>query len=82
MIRHIAKGALALMLFGSVTLLGTPTFAVEPDVDSSAGPELPAPRTADPDFQQDDQAGAVIDPETEGANPSIAPDVPSGPINE
>jgi hypothetical protein len=76
MIRHIAKGALALTLFGTVALLGTPTFAVEPDVDSSAGPELPAPRTADPDFQQDDQAGAVIDPETEGANPSIAPDVP------
>jgi hypothetical protein len=69
MIKSIIRGALAL------TLLGTPTFAVEPDVDSSAGPELPAPRTADPDFQQDDQAGAVIDPETEGANPSLAPDV-------
>ncbi len=83
---RIARGALALTLFGSVALLGTPTFAVEPDVDSPAGPELPAPRTANPDFQQDDQAGAVIDPETEGANPSFAPDVviiePSAPIDE
>jgi hypothetical protein len=76
MIKSIIRGALALTLLGSVTLFGTPTFAVEPDVDSSAGPELPAPRTADPDFQQDDQAGAVIDPETEGANPSVAPTVP------
>ena len=55
-------------------------------MDSSAGPELPAPRIADPDFQQDDQAGAVIDPETEGANPGVAPDVviiePAAPIEE
>ena len=33
------------------------------------GPELPAPRTDRPDFQQDDQSGAVTDPETEGADP-------------
>jgi hypothetical protein len=72
-----AKGAVALVLFGSVVLLGTPTFAVEPDVDSPAGPELPAPRTDRPDFQQDDQAGAVIDPETEGADPG-----PAAPIDE
>jgi hypothetical protein len=86
MITRITRGALALTLLGSVALLGTPTFAVEPDVDSPAGPELPAPRTADPDFQQDDQAGAVIDPETEGANSGVAPDViivePSDPANE
>ena len=86
MIARIKKSALALAVLGSVALLGTPTFAVEPDVDSAAGPELPAPRTADPDFQQDDQAGAVIDPETEGANPSFARDVviiePSGPMND
>jgi hypothetical protein len=44
--------------------------AVEPDVDSPAGPELPAPRTDRPDFQQDDQAGAVTDPEVEGADPT------------
>ena len=86
MITRIAKGALALMLFSSVALLGTPTFAVEPDVDSPAGPELPAPRTDRPDFQQDDQSGAVIDPQTEGADPGVAPDVvvvePSAPIDE
>ena len=86
MIARIASGTFALTLLGSVTLLGTPTFAIEPDVDSSAGPELPAPRTADPDFQQDDQSGAVIDPETEGANPGVAPDVviiePAVPVDE
>ena len=65
MITRIARDALALTLLGSVALLGTPTFAVEPDVDSPAGPELPAPRTDRPDFQQDDQSGAVIDPQTE-----------------
>jgi hypothetical protein len=57
MITRIAKGALALPLLGSVALLGTPTFATEPDVDSPGGPELPAPRTDRPDFQQDDQSG-------------------------
>jgi hypothetical protein len=60
----------ALALFGSSALLPSPSFAVEPDVDSPAGPELPAPRTDRPDFQQDDQAGAIIDPETEGADPT------------
>ncbi len=86
MITRIARGALALTLLGSLTLLGTPTFAIEPDVDSPAGPELPAPRTDRPDFQQDDQAGAVIDPATEGANPGVAPDVviiePAVPVDE
>lgn len=57
-----------LALLGIVTLT-TPSFAVEPDTDSPAGPELPAPRTDRPDFQQDDQSGAVIDPQTEGADP-------------
>jgi hypothetical protein len=82
----IIRGVLAMMLLGSVTLLGTPTNAAEPDVDSPAGPELPAPRTDRPDFQQDDQSGAVIDPQTEGADPGYAPDVvvvpPSAPIDE
>jgi hypothetical protein len=41
----------------------------EPDVDSPAGPQLAAP-TARPDFQQDDQAGAAMNPQAEGANPS------------
>ena len=61
---------LALALFGSAAFLSIPAFAVEPDVDSPAGPELPAPRTDRPDFQQDDQTGAVIDPREEGADPS------------
>ena len=43
--------------------LATPTFAVEPDVDSPEGPELPAPR---PDFQFDDQAGAPRERDIEG----------------
>jgi hypothetical protein len=61
--------ALALALLGSTAFLTTPSFAIEPDVDSPAGPELPAPRTDRPDFQQDDQAGAVVDPQVEGADP-------------
>jgi hypothetical protein len=85
----IRTAALAFTLVSSVTLLGTPSFAVEPDTDSPAGPELPAPRTDRPDFQQDDQSGAVIDPQTEGADPSppsayVEPDVvipePAAPI--
>jgi hypothetical protein len=70
----IGKGALALMLVGGLGLSSTPSLAVEPDVDSPAGPELPAPRTDRPDFQQDDQTGAVLDPEAEGADPT-PPDV-------
>jgi hypothetical protein len=62
----------------ALTLTGG--LAFEPDVDSSAGPQLPAPRTSDPDFQQDDQAGALIDPEVEGANPTrprvVVPEAP------
>jgi len=74
------RAALAVTLIGSVTCLGTPSFAVEPDTDSPAGPELPAPRTDRPDFQQDDQAGAAINPQAEGADPRppsayVAPDV-------
>src|SRR5262245_2583794 len=63
-------GMLALALVGSVAFLPAPSFAVEPDVGSPAGPELPAPRINRPDFQQDDQAGAVIDPRAEGADPT------------
>jgi hypothetical protein len=85
----IRTAALVFTLATSVTLLGTPSFAVEPDTDSPAGPELPAPRTDRPDFQQDDQAGAAIDPQAEGADPRppsayIEPDVvitePAAPI--
>ena len=72
------RGVVGLMVLGSVVLLGTPTLAVEPDVDSHAGPELPAPRT--------DHAGAVLDPVNEGANPGFAPDVvinePATPLED
>lgn len=68
------RGAIGLMVLGSV-LLGTPVLAIEPDVDSFAGPELPALHT--------DQ-GAILDPENVGADPSVAPDVvinePATPI--
>jgi hypothetical protein len=66
MIIRTARGAVGLMVLGSVVLLGTPGLAVE----------LPALRTA--------QAGAVLDPEDLGADPSVAPDVvinePATPI--
>jgi hypothetical protein len=74
----------SVLIVASVALLATPAFAVEPDVDSPAGPELPAPRTDRPDFQQDDQSGAILDPQTEGADPGVVPDVvivePAAPI--
>ena len=58
------------LFFASVALLATPALAVEPDVDSPAGPELPAPRTDRPDFQLEDQTGAPLDPMLEGADPT------------
>lgn len=70
----IGKGALALTLVGGLAFFAEPSWAVESDVDSTAGPQLPAPRTSDPDFQQDDQPGALLNPEVEGANPT-RPDV-------
>jgi len=48
---------LALAILGSGALFAVPSQAVEPDVDSPAGPQLPSPRHH-PDFQVDDQAGA------------------------
>jgi hypothetical protein len=71
----IKHSAIALVLIGGAAV-STPTFAVEPDVDSPAGPELPAPRTDRPDYQQDDQPGAAINPEDEGADPNSGPAVP------
>jgi hypothetical protein len=68
------------LIFASVALLATPTVAVEPDVDSPAGPELPAPRSDRPDFQLDDQTGAPLDPMAEGADPS--PPAPEAMIVE
>lgn len=67
-----ARGVVGLMVLGSVVLLGTPTLAVEPGLDSPAGPELPA--------------GAVLDPVNEGADPGFAPDVvinePATPLED
>ena len=71
MTRPITRSAVALMLLGSVVLLGTPSFAAEPDVDSPAGPELPAPH--------------IDRSDSDGADPSVATDVvilePAAPIN-
>jgi hypothetical protein len=68
--KTIRNIALTLALLGNAAFIATPSFAVEPDTDSPAGPELPAPRTDRPDFQQDNQPGALLDPEAEGADPS------------
>ena len=75
----LRTSTLALAFLGSAAFLTPPCFAVEPDVDSPAGAELPAPRTDRPDFQQDDQSGAVIDPRTEGADPGRELVVPVPP---
>ena len=89
MTTRLTTGAFALILVSSAALIGTPAFAVEPDVDSPAGPELPAPRTDRPDFQQDNQPGALLDPQEEGADPTppgADPDVvivePDAPLPE
>jgi hypothetical protein len=73
----LRKSALTLALLGNTLFLTTPSFAVEPDVDSAAGPELPAPRVR-PDFQTDDQPGASkLVPQVEvGEAPAvIVPDI-------
>jgi len=76
---NLRNGTLALALLGSAAFIGTPSFAVEPDVDSAAGPELPAPRVR-PDFQTDDQAGAsVLVPQAEIAPQAVIP-VPDEPV--
>ena len=72
---RLTNSACALVFLGGLVMVGSRAFAVEPVVHSPAGPELPAPRCDRPDFQQDDQAGAIIDPEAEGAEPGVAPDV-------
>ena len=68
----IRNSALALALLGSATFFATPSFAMEPDVDSAAGPELPAPRNR-LDFQTDDQPGASkLVPQVEiGIGPTV-----------
>jgi hypothetical protein len=74
----LTTSALALALLGSAAFFATPSFGIQPDVDSPAGPELPAPRTDRPDFQ-------LLDPEAEGADPRppsvdlVEPPPPSEP---
>ena len=67
---HLTKGVFSLILLGSVALVGTPTLAADPDVDSPAGPQLPTARTDRPDFQQDEGPGQLLDPQAEGADPT------------
>ena len=73
MIRRV-KSALAVTVV-TFALFGTPAFA---DIDSPAWPELPAPRTDQPDFQQDDESEGVLTPPSEGADPrplTVGPDI-------
>jgi len=70
----LRNGTFALGFLAIAMSLSGPSLAVEPDVDSPAGPELPAPRTDRPDFQQDDGTGQVVDPQAEGAQPRNQPD--------
>jgi len=76
MTHRLTNVACAMLLMSGSVALTIPAFAAEPDVDSPAGPELPAPRTDRPDFQLDDQAGAAVDPQMEGADPSPPEAVP------
>ena len=64
----LKSSALALILFGGAAVLALPSYAVEPDTDSPAGPELPAPRYDRPDFQLDDQTGAPRERDIEGTD--------------
>jgi hypothetical protein len=77
----LRTGTLALALIGAA-FFATPSLAVEPDVDSAAGPELPAPRDR-PDFQTDDQTGASVlvpvVPRVEVA-PEVVIPVPDEPV--
>jgi hypothetical protein len=76
----LLKAAFALIVVSNVALFGTPAVAVEPDVDSSAGPELPAPRNR-LDFQTDDQVGASkLVPQVESVAPEIIVPAPPPPI--
>ena len=69
--RIMSIAAVALLLGAASTVTPgfvTPGLAVEPDVDSPAGPELPAPRYDRPDFQPDDQVGAPLERDIEGTD--------------
>jgi hypothetical protein len=86
-IMNLRTCTLGLALLASAAFLPTYSFAIEPDVDNPAGPQLAKP-TDRPDFQQDDQTGAAMNPQAEGANPSpstaegavpMTPDAAAGP---
>ena len=64
---RITSIAAVALLLGAASI-ATPALATEPDVDSPAGPELPAPRYDRPDFQFDDQAGAPRERDIEGTD--------------
>jgi hypothetical protein len=49
----LRNGTLVLALVGSAAFLANPSFAVEPDTDPPAGPELVAPHGDPPNFQLD-----------------------------
>ena len=63
----ITSIAAVALLLGAASIV-TPALATEPDVDSPAGPELPAPRYDRPDFQPDDQTGAPLKRDIEGTD--------------
>src|SRR4029453_6169542 len=71
--RMTSIAAVALLL--GAASIATPAFAVEPDVDSPAGPELPAPRYDRPDFQFDDQTGAPRGRDIEGTDMGAGPEI-------
>ena len=71
---RITSIAAVALLLGAASI-ATPSLATEPDVDSPAGPELPAPRYDRPDFQPDDQAGAPRERDIEGTDFGLGPEI-------
>ena len=71
----VHNSTLTLALVASAALLASPSFALEPDTDSPAGPELPAPRYDRPNFLLNDQTGTPLDRDIEGTDLSAGPEV-------
>jgi hypothetical protein len=71
---RITSIAAVALLVGAASI-ATPALATEPDVDSPAGPELPAPRYDRPDFQYDDQTGAPRERDIEGRDLGAGPEI-------
>ena len=71
---RIPSIAAVALLLGAASI-ATPSLATEPDVDSPAGPELPAPRYDRPDFQPDDQVGAPRERDIEGTDFGAGPEI-------